>query len=173
MLFLKLLKVLNGDAHPAQVAFGVWVGCMLGLTPLIGAHSVLLFLFVLVFRINLGAVTLTWAATKPLGYFVLAKYTVPLGHGLLEEGSGSRDVIVALLKTPVIGLIELEKHAVSGGIVAGCVFGLVLVLPIVFMITSYRRHVKEGFRNSKFMKHLSRTWLFKLFKGMLEGTPEA
>lgn len=173
MFLLKIIaglfKALNGDAHPAQVASGAWLGCMLGLTPFVGAHNAILLLLVLIFRINLGSTMVFWAITKAIGIGLVPLVAVPLGQWLLADGSATRDIVVVLLTTPVLGLMQLEVHSVLGGMVLGFLVGGLICFPIVKGIVAYRAHVREGFKRSKTLKWLSRTWLFRLFRGVLEG----
>lgn len=63
-LFAKLLKALNSDASPWQLAFGVSFGLITGLAPLAGLHNILVLLLVLCFRINLAAYLISSGAVS-------------------------------------------------------------------------------------------------------------
>ena len=53
-LLAKLLKALNSDDSPWQLAFGVMLGMIMGLTPFWGLHSLLILFIVLFLRVNLS-----------------------------------------------------------------------------------------------------------------------
>lgn len=173
MLLLKilggLLKALNGDVHPMQIAGGAWIGCMLGLSPFLGPHTAVLIVLLLVFRVNLGGATLLMGVGKLAGIWAKARICEPVGEWMLTPGNGMRPLVVRILDTPVLGLADLENHAVLGGLVVGFGLGAVLALPIVLFIGWYRGHVREGFRRSKTARWMSRTWIFRIFKGLTSG----
>ena len=45
-LLAKLLKALNSDDSPWQLAFGVMLGMIMGLTPFLGLHSIIILFIV-------------------------------------------------------------------------------------------------------------------------------
>lgn len=169
---LKMIKFLNSDAHPAQIAGGALIGCMLGFTPMVGPHTALLLTFLLIFRVNVGTALFFWGITKPLAFALLPDLGISIGQAMLADGSNTRAWLVKASLTPVIGLVEWKKHAVVGGMVTGAGLGLLLFFPIIAVISGYRAAVKEKIRNSKGMKAASNSLLGKLVKGILEGTPE-
>lgn len=167
-LLAGLLKALNGDVHPAQIAGGVWLGCMLGFSPF-GAHTVIILVLLLVFRINMGSALVFWGITKLIAALTTSLFIAPFGQWLLRPESGTRALVLRVLETPVLGLADLENHAIVGGMSLGFFIGLALFFPTMGFITFYRKHVSEGFRNNKKLKWLSRNWLFRIFKRLLEG----
>ena len=173
MFLLKLLggllKALNGDAHPFQISGGAWIGCMLGLSPFIGLHTAFLMSLILIFRVNMGSAFLFMGIGKLLGVALLPFACVPLGRSMLSEGSFVRPLVVSILDTPFLGLADLENHAVLGGLTMGFFLGALLFWPVAKGILYYRVHVREDFRNNKKLRWISRTWIFKIFKGMLTG----
>ena len=172
LVLLKIVKVLNGDAHPAQVAGGALLGCMLGFTPLLGAHTAALLAALLVFRVNIGTGLLFWGLTKPVALLVLPGLGVPLGQTLLAPESNARAFFAWAQTTPFLGLVEWEKHVVSGGLALGLAAGVLLFVPIVAGIKGYRSLVRERLRQAKAVKVMSSSLLYRLVKGILEGTPE-
>ena len=54
-LLLKLLKALNSETDPSQIALGFCFALVAGLTPILSLHNLLVLLFVLVLRVNLSA----------------------------------------------------------------------------------------------------------------------
>jgi uncharacterized protein (TIGR03546 family) len=78
-LLAKLLKALNSDSSEWQLAFGFALGLIMGLTPLLGLHSVLLLFIVLFFRVNISAFIVSWTA--------FALISIPLGTVFSEFGA--------------------------------------------------------------------------------------
>lgn len=168
-MVLSIVRALNGDAHPAQVAGGALIGCMLAFTPL-GVHTVALVALLLIFRVNMGMGFLFWGLLRPVAIVAKDATSVPLAQALLAPDSNTRAWIVSnLLETKWLALVKWEQHTVLGGLIGGFVLGALLFVPIVSAITAYRKTVKERIRNSKGMKVVSNNFLYKLVQGILEG----
>ena len=72
MLFLKLIqqlvKALNSDGTPGQVAAGMALGAVFGLTPLMNLHNLVLFGCALIFNVSMPGVFLGWTLSVPVGF---------------------------------------------------------------------------------------------------------
>ena len=87
MLFLKLIqqlvKALNSDGTPGQVAAGIALGAVFGLTPLMNLHNLVLFGCALIFYVSMpGMVTF-----KNAGLAAEVAGKVSVEHFLLETDS--------------------------------------------------------------------------------------
>ena len=82
----KLLKVLNSDDNPAQVALALVFALIMGLTPLMSPHNILILLLVLVIRVNLSFFILGFALFSGLAY-ALDPISVRLGADILQASS--------------------------------------------------------------------------------------
>ncbi len=56
----KLLKALHSDAGPWSLAFGIMLGMVFGLTPLLNLHNLLVLFVALFSRVNLSTFFLSW-----------------------------------------------------------------------------------------------------------------
>src|SRR5213592_1311681 len=88
MLFLKLIQslveTLQSEGTPGQVAAGIALGSVLGLTPLINLHNALAFALIVILNVSFGGAMLGWALFVPVG-FLLAPAFDWIGHMLLLE----------------------------------------------------------------------------------------
>ena len=88
MLLLKLLqalvKTLHSEGTPGQVAAGLALGSILGLTPLVSLHNAVVFALIVVLNVSFPAAMLSWALFVPLG-FVLDPAFDWIGRMLLLE----------------------------------------------------------------------------------------
>ena len=67
---IKLLKVLNSETGPWQLAFGVSLGMIFGLTPMISFHNVIVLLLVLWCRVNLSLFLLSFGVFSGAAYLL-------------------------------------------------------------------------------------------------------
>ena len=162
----KMWIALNGDVSPFSCGAAVFIGCLLGLTPG-GIQTVLLLLLLLIFTVPVSVALVTSAILKLLDLVVLKSLTESLGEMMLREGTVTRGLVVTLLDIPVVGLVPLERHGVLGGISVGVILGLLLWIPVMRGISSYRRALRATLTGHRLYKSLSKfSWLFG---GALKG----
>ena len=74
-LIAKLLKALNSDDNPSQIALAVVFAAFIGITPLASPHNIIILLIALVIRIHLPMFFLS------VGLFTLVAYLIdPISH---------------------------------------------------------------------------------------------
>jgi len=86
MLLLKLLqsliKALHSDGTPGQLAAGLVLGSILGLTPLLSLHNALVFALIIILNVSFPAAMVGWAIATPFG-FILDPLFDAVGRALL------------------------------------------------------------------------------------------
>lgn len=71
----NFLKILNSELGTRQIAAGIAVGFVLGLSPILSIQSLVLFLCIFLFRIQAGAAFIS------AGFFALLTFLInPLFH---------------------------------------------------------------------------------------------
>ena len=88
MLLLKplqsLVKALHSEGTPRQVAAGIALGSILGLTPLVNLHNALVFGLIIILNVSFPGAMLGWALFVPVG-FLLDPLFDRIGRILLLE----------------------------------------------------------------------------------------
>jgi uncharacterized protein (TIGR03546 family) len=150
MLLLKLLrqliKTLNSQGTPGQVAAGMALGACLGLTPLVNAHNLLVFMVAVITNVALGGFFLGLAIMAPLG-FILDPLFDAIGSWLLGLPA-LQGLWTALYNTPGVPLTNFNNSVVLGSFVFWLVAGLPLFLLFRYLIAKYRTHVYERLRKT-------------------------
>src|SRR5438093_13631886 len=99
MLFLKLIqsliKTLHSEGTPGQVAAGIALGSILGLTPLVSVHNAVVFGLIVLLNVSFPAAMLGWALFVPAG-FLLDPLFDAIGRKLLLD----TPALVPLWTTP-------------------------------------------------------------------------
>ena len=151
-LFAKLLKILNADDNPSQIALAIMFAAIMGLTPLYSPHNALVLLLVLLLRVQLSMFMVS------LGLFTLFAYLLDplsdtIGLGLLHAQS-LQALWTSLYNNDFWRFIAFNNSLVLGS----TVLALMLSGPIFwgshFLITRYRQHILSWVRKT----HLA-TWL--------------
>jgi uncharacterized protein (TIGR03546 family) len=152
----SLLSVLQSSDSPLQVAFGVALGALLGLSPLGTLQAIVLFLILMGTKSNLGAASLATALFAGLAYF-LDPLAHALGRLLLVQAPALEPLWTRAYNAPLLPFTRFYNTVVMGDFV----IGLVLFVPLVFLsragVVYYRAHYAEKVGKWKIMKVLNLT----------------
>ncbi|MFC1530579.1 TIGR03546 family protein [Gemmatimonadota bacterium] len=162
-LLRKLLKTLNSEGTPAQIAAGIAIGAVMGLTPINSLHNLVLFGIALITRVSLAGVFLGWAIFIPVGFAL-----DPLFHGIGEKLLLGTPALTPLwekwFNTPFMALTNFNNTIVLGSFLGW----LALSLPVFFLaragVDRYRQHLYERVVNMKFVKAVKASKLFKFYR---------
>ncbi len=155
------LKLLNSDTGTNQIASGIAAGFVLGMTPFFSLQSILIFLCMLIFRIQMGAAFLA------AFFFAFAAYLLDpvfhnVGHAVLTS-PGLQPLFTTLYNMPIVPFTRFNNTVVMGsGIVA------LLLSPFVFIaakiaVVKYRVIVVERFKQTKLWKAIKATSLYNWY----------
>lgn len=167
MLVLKLLqslvKALHSEGTPGQVAAGFALGSILGLTPLINLHNLVVVALILVLNVSVPGAVLGWALTLPLG-FALDPAFDAVGHKLLMDTPALVPLWTTLANTPVVPLSNFNNTVVLGSLVSA----LVLITPIYFgsrwAVRRYRETVGARVKQSGLYRAITASKLYGIYR---------
>ena len=160
---VKLIKALNTNSHPGEIAHAVSVGLLLGFVPKNNALWYLLFVLFLFVRIHKGAFLLNMLAGS-----VLAPVCDPLfdliGYAVLTY-EPLKNLYGSLLEIPFVAFTKFNNTIVAGSLTGG----LLLYVPVYsaarLFIFVWRKFLAPAFTQSKFMQVLYKTPLFVKIAG--------
>lgn len=162
-LVQSLVKALNSEGTPGQVAAGIAVGACLGLTPLLNLHNLLVVAAILFFRVSVPGAMLGWMIFTPVG-FLLDPVFHEIGVALLMDADGLRPIWATAYNTPIIALANPTNTIVVGSFVSW----LVLAIPIFFLarygVTRYRATIYARYKDAKFFRALRASRIYNTYK---------
>ncbi|MCJ7812630.1 TIGR03546 family protein [bacterium] len=151
----KLLKALRSADSPNQLAWGFALGGILGLTPLLNLHNVLVILLILVLRVNIAAAVLSFMLFSLVAWICDPVFHT-VGFGLLVQVPFLQSIWTALYNAPVLPLSRFNNTVVLGSLFCS----LILLFPNYFlfrwMIVQYRQQWNVAIQKWR---------LVQLFKG--------
>ena len=161
-LLQSLIKTLHSEGTPGQVAAGIALGSVLGLTPLMNVHNLLIAALILVMNVSVGGAMLGWALFLPMG-FLLDPVFDRIGRRLLLEMPALEPLWTAWFNTPVLPYTNFNNTIVLGSFVAW----LALVLPIFFAarygVSRYRATLGERVRRSRFYNAVTASKAYNVY----------
>ncbi len=162
-ILAKIFKILRSEDTPSQIAVGFSLGMILGLSPLLTLHNVLIILIVIIFRVNLGSVIFSFALFSGLAY-LLDPLFHNLGYYLLVDLSALHGLWTYLYQFPLVALSRYNNTVVMGSLVVS----LILFLPILFLmkyfVIYYRQHLDPKFQKLKIVQLFKSTKFYSVYK---------
>lgn len=162
-LVQSLVKALNSEGTPGQVAAGMAIGACLGLTPLLNLHNLLIVAVILFFRVSVPGAMLGWLIFTPVG-FLLDPVFDRIGRALLIDTTALHDVWGTAYNAPVVALANPTNTIVVGSF-AGWI---VLAVPIFFAarwgVGWYRRRIYDRYKDAKVFRALRASKVYNVYR---------
>jgi len=163
---IKLIQSLFGALHsegtPGQLALGIALGSIMGLTPLMNIHNAIVLAALMLLNVSFAGGLLGWALFVPVG-FLLDPLFDWIGHSLLLAPA-LRGLWTSLYNIPIVPLTNFNNTIVLGSLV----FALVLLVPLFFAtrwaVARYRVTVGERVRQSKFYRAVMASKVYNAYK---------
>ena len=161
-LLQSIIKTLHSEGTPGQVALGMALGSVLGLTPLMNLHNLLVFSLIVILNVSFGGAMLGWALFVPLG-FILDPVFHRIGLALLEA-PGLRGIWTGWYNTPLVPYTNFNNTVVLGSVTAW----LILTVPIFFAarygVAKYRATIGERVRQSRLYKAITASQAYNWYR---------
>ena len=157
----KLLKALNSETEPGQISLALCFSMIVGFTPLFSLHNFLVFLLVLVLRVNLSTFILGLILFSGVAYLL-----DPIFHWIglaILTSSGLEGLWTAFYNMTLLRLAKFNNSIVMGSFL----FSMVLFVPLYFianrMIMQYREHILVWVQKTRIMQAFKATKLYSVF----------
>ena len=158
----KLLKVLNSDDNPAQVALAVVFALIMGLTPLMSPHNILILLLVLFIRVNLSFFLLSFALFSGLAY-LLDPLSNQVGASILHN-EGLQSLWTSLYQSSFWRVMAYNNTLVMGSVCLSLILALPIYWAVIWAITRYRDKIRAKIAQTRLMLFVKGTRLFSLYE---------
>jgi len=163
----KLIKILSSAASPNQIAGGFAMGMVIGLTPLLTLHNVLIFILIILININIGTAIFSFAIFSGVG-FLLDPLFHNLGYFLLVDVESLNGLWTTLYNVPIIALSRYNNTVVLGSLIAALLlFNPMFVTGRVF-VNVYRRSLLPRFQQLKIVQLAKGSKIYQLYKKIQE-----
>lgn len=167
MLLLKLIqqliKALNSDGTPGQVAAGMALGAALGLTPFASLHNLVIVAIAMVVNVSMPGFLLGWALFVPLGFAFDPAFDA-LGRTLLLGIPALRPLWTAWYNTPVVPLTNFNNTIVLGSFVAWLLAFVPLYFLLRWAVARYRATIFERIKGSRVFKAVAASKIYNVYR---------
>ena len=157
----KLLKALNSETEPGQISLALCFSMIVGFTPLFSPHNFLVFLLVLVLRVNISAFILSLTLFSGVAYLL-----DPIFHWIglkVLTSSGLGGLWTAFYNITLLRLAKFNNSIVMGSLLFSLVFFVPLYLIANHMIVQYREHVLAWVQKTRIMQAFKASKLYGVY----------
>ncbi len=133
----SLVRTLNSEGTPHQVAVGMALGACLGLTPLLNLHNLVMVAAIALLNVSVPGAVLGWLVTIPLG-FLLDPVFDAVGRELLVDASGLTPLWTTIYNTPILSFANLNNSVVLGSLIGWALLALPLYAVARLGVARYR-----------------------------------
>jgi len=161
-LIQSLVGALHSEGTPGQLALGIALGSILGLTPLLNVHNAIVFAALMLLNVSFAGGMLGWALFVPIG-FLLDPLFDWIGHSLLLAPA-LRGLWTSMYNMPIVPLTNFNNTVVLGSLVFALLCFVPLFLATRWAVARYRATVGERVRQSKFYRAVMASKVYNVYK---------
>jgi uncharacterized protein (TIGR03546 family) len=165
-MLAKLLKALNSDSAPGQVALAFALAVITGLTPLFSLHNILILLIACILRINFGAFILGTLFFSGLAYLI-DPAAVSMGESILTNAS-YQVFWTDLYQSDFWRATRFNNTLVLGSLVVALIAFIPVLLLSRWLILAYRHKLMAWVDKLKIIKLLKASKFYKVYQALAE-----
>ena len=162
-LIQSVVRSLNSQGTPGQLAAGIALGAGVGLTPLMNIHNVAIFAAAMLLNVSFPAFLLGWALFVPIG-FALDPAFHALGRTLLIDTPALGAMWTAWSNTPVVPLTNFNNTVVLGSVIAWAVLFVPLFFLLRWLVAQYRERVYARLQQVRLFQVVTASKLYNIYR---------
>lgn len=160
--FLKVFKALNSEVGPWQISFAGGLALIIGLTPLLSVHNLVVLLLAFVLRVHLATFFVFWAIFSGFAY-LLDPWFDALGYRWLTAES-LQGFWTSLYQSDWWQVMHFNHTITLGSLVVS----LVLFVPVVLLfrvgVVRYRDKLMPLMNRLKIVQAAKASRLYELYQ---------
>lgn len=160
-LLAKLFSALNSESSVRQIALAIVLGFIVGLSPLLTLHNVIILFLVMLVRVHLGSFILAVGFFSGLSYLLLPMI-VAVGEYLLTSNS-LNGLFTMLYQSTLFKLAHWHNTYTLGAFVLGSLLAIPLYFFSKIIIIKYRQHIMAFFEKFRLVKALKASRFYRLY----------
>lgn len=158
----KFIKVLRSGEAPPLIAGGFTMGFIVGLTPFMTLQNILILLVAILTKVNLASVFFAMFLFSFIAY-IFDPVFHNLGFFLLAQIENIKPLWTVIYNWPIAPFTRFNNTVVMGSLVAALLLSFPVYLAAKKGIILYRETWGEKIENSKFVKAIKGSALFKWY----------
>jgi uncharacterized protein (TIGR03546 family) len=159
---INFIQLLHSDTGQDQVAAGLAFGVFLGFAPFLSLQTLLVYIIVFIFRVQLGAAVLSAFFFKFIA-FLLDPVADPIGRSLLENES-LRPLWTKMYNVPFLPMTRFNNSIIMGSFVLSIILCPLLFFVFRSMIYKYQATFVQTVESTKVWKAMKATKFYDWYQ---------
>jgi len=159
----KIFKLLHSDKTPRHLAAGFALGSIIGLTPFLSLHNLVIFCLIFLLNVSIPAATFAMFVCELFAY-LFDPFFHEVGYNLLVKVEFLKPFWTQLYSMPIAPLTKFYNTVVLGSFVTSLITFIPVYFAFKYFVIYYRLHLAEKVENLKIVKIISGSNLFQLVK---------
>lgn len=160
-LLAKFLKVLNSEASPWQIAIAITLGMVIGLTPLLRLHNMIILFVVLFLRINLASFLASIVLFSGIAW-LFDPIMTSVGENVLTAASW-QDTWITLFNSSLGQLSQFNHTLTLGGFLVSLLLAPIVLFLSRHIVVQYRQRIMVWVNKLKIMQAFKASKLYQLY----------
>ncbi len=162
-LLQSLVKALNSDGTPGQVAAGIAFGSVLGLTPLLSLHNLLMVGAIFLLNVSVPGAIVGWLVFTPIG-FLLDPVFDAVGLYLLTDVTALGSVWRGIYGMPVVPYSNFNNSVLLGSVVSWIVLAFPIYLVARVAVARYRATIYPKLQQIKLYRAVKASKVYNVYR---------
>lgn len=166
-MLAKLLKALNSESNPSQISLAFAMGMIVGFTPLMSMHNLVILFLACILRINFSGFILAVTAFSGIAY-LLDPLFMQMGTALLIEES-LHPFWTSLYQSDFWRISQFNNTLTLGSLFVSLLLFLPVVLLFRVLIIKYRVHILSWVKKLKLVQMFQGNQFYKIYQKVSRG----
>ena len=158
---INFVRLLHSENGINQLTWGLTLGMFLGFSPFFSLQTFLIFLILLIFRVQFGAAFLSAFFFKLIA-FIIDPVANSFGQWALENAS-LRFVWTSFYNMPIVPYTRFNNSIVIGSFLVALLLSPILFFTFKYLIHKYRIHIVHTFEQTKAWKAFKATKFYDYY----------
>lgn len=163
---IKLFTLLNSETSAWQLAFGASFGMVLGFTPLLSLHTIIVLFLLLALRVNISFALLFWGLCSGLAFLLDSSFH-QLGWSLLNAPAMNA-TFTQWYNHPFFRWSQFNNTVMMGSIAVSLLVFFPLAGVMKLLIDRYRVHLRTRLEKLRIVQALKASRWFNTFNQLGE-----
>jgi len=158
----KLFKILRSAATPEQIAGGLILGMIPGLTPLGSLHNLVVLFLIIILNVNIAMAIFSFIVFSGIAY-LLDPLFHDLGFFVLADITALKGMWTSLYNIPVFALSSFNNTVVMGSLL----ISILLLFPVFLLskkgVLAYREKLDPRLQKLKIVQMVKGTKFYSVY----------
>ena len=158
---ISLIKLLHSENGSKQIAAGLTLGLLLGLSPIASLQGLIIITLLFILKVQIGAAFAMAAVTKVLSVMMVATLAA-LGEKVLSMGQ-LRPLFTLLYNLPIFPYTNFNHSVVMGGFIFSLILGPALFFIFNYLINKYQVTAVEKIKKTSIWRAIQASTLYQWY----------